>query len=62
MLEALHVAGGEVGRLVEGDAAVVARGEDAVEDDELYAVALDSLGVPHVIAASVRKNGRTSAR
>lgn len=34
-LEAEHVVGREVRRLVEGDAAVVALGEDAVQDDEV---------------------------
>ncbi|CAN5822684.1 hypothetical protein BH23GEM6_BH23GEM6_26630 [soil metagenome] len=34
-LEALHVVGREVRRPVEGDGAVVALGEDAVEDDEV---------------------------
>ncbi len=34
-LEALHVVGREVRRLVEGDGAVVAFGEDAVEDDDV---------------------------
>jgi hypothetical protein len=34
-LEAEDVVGGEMGRLVEGDAAVVALGEDAVEDDDV---------------------------
>jgi hypothetical protein len=34
-LEAEDVVGSEMGRLVEGDAAVVALGEDAVEDDDV---------------------------
>ena len=34
-LEAVDVAGREVRRLVEGDGAIVALGEDAVEDDHV---------------------------
>jgi hypothetical protein len=34
-LEMAHVVGREVRRFVEGDAAVVALGEDAVEDDDV---------------------------
>jgi hypothetical protein len=34
-LEAEDVVGGEMGCLVEGDASVVAPGEDAVEDDDV---------------------------
>jgi hypothetical protein len=34
-LEAEHVVGREMGRFVEGDVAVVALGEDAVEDDDV---------------------------